>query len=376
MKKGAKKLTILVATGIYPPDIGGPATYTRQIEEELPKHDIAVRVVSFGPVRRYPKGISHLIYFFKLLKSAFGVNVIYALDPVSTGLPALIASKILRKKFLLRLGGDYAWEMASLKYSITETPLEYVSKMDSYPTPIKVLRKIETLVARNASKVFTQSKYTKKVIEAWGIEGDKVVVIYNGFKEPKNIAKKNVLRKMMNWSGKIAISVGRLIPLKGFKELILCAPEILKKYPDFKLVIVGGGEEGEALETLIKKKGLEKQVLLTGVLPKEVLYGYIKAADVLVQNVRHETFPNLLLEAMAIGTPVLTTNVGGNPEIISDGKDGTLVSLGDKKELINSIGKFLSDKAFTEKITQNARTKVRRFNIENATGALVKELLI
>ena len=76
-------MRILLAAGIYPPDIGGPATYARLIEDELPHQDIAVTVIPYHSVRHVPKLFRHTAYFLRLLKAARGTDLIYALDPVS-----------------------------------------------------------------------------------------------------------------------------------------------------------------------------------------------------------------------------------------------------------------------------------------------------
>ena len=110
--------SVLVTTGIFPPDIGGPATYSKLLLDELPKHGLDISVLSFGEVRHLPKIIRHISYFFKVLRRGKGVDIIYAQDPVSVGLPSVVASKILRKKFLLKVVGDYAWEQYMQKSEI------------------------------------------------------------------------------------------------------------------------------------------------------------------------------------------------------------------------------------------------------------------
>ncbi len=85
-------MKILIATGIYPPDIGGPATYSKLLKDELPGRGIDVQVLSFGQVRHLPKIIRHFSYLLKILKLGRGVDVIYAQDPVSVGFPALTGS--------------------------------------------------------------------------------------------------------------------------------------------------------------------------------------------------------------------------------------------------------------------------------------------
>ena len=84
---------ILVAAGLYPPDIGGPATYARMIEERLPAKGIEVTVIAFGQVRHLPKIFRHLAYAYRLYQAAKEHHAIYALDGVSGGLPALLVAK-------------------------------------------------------------------------------------------------------------------------------------------------------------------------------------------------------------------------------------------------------------------------------------------
>ena len=108
-------MKILITTGIYPPDIGGPATYSKILIDELPKHNINALVLGFGEVRRLPKIIRHFLYFLKILKKGWKADIIFAQDPVSVGLPAALAAKILGKKFVLKIVGDYAWEQFQIK---------------------------------------------------------------------------------------------------------------------------------------------------------------------------------------------------------------------------------------------------------------------
>src|SRR3989338_3118004 len=112
-------MRVLIATGLYPPDIGGPATYTRFLERHLPKHGIGLDVAAFTVVRKYPKVIRHIIYFFTLMRKGRHADIIYALDTISVGVPALVASYLLGKTLYLRVPGDYAWEQGQQRFGIT-----------------------------------------------------------------------------------------------------------------------------------------------------------------------------------------------------------------------------------------------------------------
>src|SRR5882757_11201743 len=103
-------MKILLATPLYPPDSGGPSTYAKMLADELPKRGIEVTLLKFSEVRHLPPGVRHIAYFLKCISRARGVDAVYALDPVSVGVPASFAAKVLGKKFILRVPGDYAWE--------------------------------------------------------------------------------------------------------------------------------------------------------------------------------------------------------------------------------------------------------------------------
>ncbi|MEK7088007.1 MAG: hypothetical protein AAB891_01865, partial [Patescibacteria group bacterium] len=103
-------MRILIATGIYPPDIGGPAEYARGVETAWRKAGHAVKALAFRFERKLPTGIRHLYYFLRVLLSLRGVDFVFSPDTFSAALPALCAAKLVRKKILIRTGGDFLWE--------------------------------------------------------------------------------------------------------------------------------------------------------------------------------------------------------------------------------------------------------------------------
>ncbi len=368
-------MKILICTGIYPPDIGGPATYSKLLFEELPKRDIDVEVLSFGEVRKYPKIFRHFLYFLKVLKKAKGVDLVYAQDPVSVGMPACRASKILRKKFVLKMVGDYAWEQFQNQKSKIKnqnekfvSPEEFQNRRFDFVTELR--RKIERIVAKKSDQIVVPSEYLKKIVRMWGVDESKIKVIYNAF-SPKDVAEtKDELRSQFAFGGKIIFSAGRLVPWKGFAVLI----EIMKDIRNAKLFIAGDGPEDTSLRQLIKKLGLEEKVVLLGSLNQNELLKMIKASDVFVLNTGYEGLSHQLLEVMSLGTPIITTRVGGNPELISDNKEGILVDYNNKEQLKNMIASVLNGFINTEHLTENAKEKVKFFNREKMLSEIAEIL--
>jgi len=364
-------MKILITTGIYPPDIGGPATYSKLLFDELPKRGIEVEVLSFGEVRHLPKIIRHLVYFFKVIKRAKGVNIIYAQDPVSVGLPTMLANKFLRKRFFIRIAGDYAWEQGVQRFGVKDS-LDTFSLKNNYGLFVKFFKKIQFWVAKRADQIIVPSHYFKGVIVNWGIQPEKINVIYNGI---QLMSQNHLEVGPPSENEKVLLSVGRLVLWKGFKVLIEIMPEILKEIPELKLVIVGSGPQKEELEKTIKELNLENEVVLTGQLEKEEVLGYMQKSDVFVLNTRYEGFAHILLEASNIKIPIITTDIGGNPELIENNHEGVLVKPNDREAIKNAVIKVFQDSAFREKIVQNAYLKSKQFSIQNTLDNLDKLLI-
>lgn len=344
------KIRVLVATGIFPPDIGGPATYSKSLLDELPKRGISVKVLSFGSVRRLPKIIRHFAYFLHVLSLGRGIDIIFAQDPVSVGLPSLLAAKILRKKFLLKVVGDYAWEQwqqnskgqrSRVKFTTLD---EFQNQKFDFVTELR--RKVQKFVVGQAKLVIVPSNYLKKIVGIWDVDQNKIKVIYNEFEVPESSVSKEDARRKLGLSGSVLVSAGRNVPWKGFQTVRDIMPEITHQFSNAKLFIFHNE-------------------------PKENLFLYLCAADVFVLNTAYEGFSHQILEAMAFGVPVVSTNIGGNPEIVRDGENGFLVGFNDKEALKNKIIELLKNPELKEKFSQNAKISASKFTKQKMINGLL-----
>lgn len=375
----AQKNNILIATPLYPPDIGGPATYTRLLETELPKHNIKTIIASFGSVRSLPKIVRHIVYFLYLLVLSIETKTMYALDPVSVGFPALIASKLTRKRFLLRIVGDYAWEQYQVQIANRKLQnKEFITLEEFQKRKFDLVtewrRKIEHFVARSAVKIIVPSRYLKGIVEQWGIPAAKIEVIYNALEPLVFTETKEDVRKKLTMHGTIIFSAGRLVPWKGFAALIDVVAELKKEIPDIKLYIAGDGPERKRLESRIMNQELGNAVFLVGRLSRDSLIEYVWAADVFVLNTAYEGFSHQLLEVMALGVPIVTTSAGGNPELIENQKTGLFVSYNDRQEIKKAIRLLIQNKKLYSRISQNAVKKSQEFSKERAIKEVIKLL--
>lgn len=357
-------MNILLATGLYPPEIGGPATYAAMLEEHLPARGIAVTVVPFGLVRHHPKLIRHFMYLKKLWSESRSVDVVYALDPISVGVPSMLIAKLRRKPFLIRLGGDYAWEQGRIRFGVKRTLDEYLESKRGISPIVRVFASIQTFVCKQASVIVVPSQYLKSVVTHWGIKDDHITVIYSALFPLEVEGTKAELRKQFEFTGPTLVSAARLVPWKGFKMLIEVTAQLRTEYPDIELVIVGDGEERGVLEETAREHGILDQVRFTGRLSKEALGATIKAGDVFVLNTAYEGLSHQLIEVMDLGTPIVTTTAGGNSELITDGVEGFLVAFNDKDALVESIKRVLNHPETQLLLTQSARARSRDFSKE------------
>ncbi len=335
-------MKLVIATPLYPPEIGGPATYAKLLFEGLPAKGIEVDLVKFSEVRHLPKLIRHFVYYRRVLRAARGADVVLALDPVSVGLPAMWAAKKANKPFVVKIVGDYAWEQGQQRFGITQNLDEFV-KMRRVPFLVRVLQRIQTRVARSATRIIVPSEYLKNIVSTWGIQSEKIEVIYNGIDLPKSMVVSS------RPQGFFVVSSGRRVPWKGF----------------------------EAIERVVARETGWHFTLLQGLSRSEAL-SRTRVADAFVINSSYEGLSHALIEAMMLNVPIVATSVGGNIELIEDGKTGLLVPFGDEEVLHKALKQIANDplaaKARAAAALERARALFSMESMLMRTNALLKSL--
>ena len=371
-------MKLLISTPLYPPDIGGPATYAHTLETELPKRGIEVSLLKFGDVRHLPKGIAHVAYAIKLFRALSDIDMIIALDVASVGFPTALVAMLRGRKFVVKIVGDYAWEQGQQRFGIKVNLNEFVAMPSRlFSWEVGLLRMVQTFVARRAVKVVVPSKYLKGIVTAWGIPPEKITVIYNAFDGVGALSPKVSVRKELGLSGVVIISAGRLVPWKGFHTLIDVVSGLRGEIPDCRLYIAGDGPDAPLLRAYIHEHNLVGTVVMLGDTPHDVLMKYIRGADTFVLNTGYEGLSHLLLEVLAIGTPIVTTSVGGNVELITDGENGTLVPFNDADALVRALIATLGDTGKAELMTKRGTAFVAQFSVNRMieeTTKLLKSL--
>ncbi len=353
-------MKVCIATGIYPPDIGGPATFAAILKKELPSRGHDVSVVIYSRIsKKIPRGIRHLIYFFSVLRASRSADMILALDPVSAGLPAFFAARILRKKFFIRIVGDYAWEQGMQRFGITDLLDDFLGK--KYGFCVELLRKIQCMVVGAAKKVIVPSLYLQEVIGKWGIPKEKITIVPNSVEPMLALSRDEAREKLgLSKTETVLLSVGRMVPWKGFEMLILMIDTIQKQCP-CKLIIVGDGPQRGALEALRDRLKLHNIVIFRGAVSKEVLATHMVACDIFLLNTAYEGFSHQIIEAMATKMPVITTRAGGNAELVQDGVNALVVPYNNVRVWHEAVMSLVGDTKTAKRIAEEGYKKSAQY---------------
>src|SRR3989338_3410861 len=367
-----KSRNILLVTPLYPPDVGGPATHAVFVENNLPPFGYRVTKCYFGDVKKYPYIIRHIIFFFIVLRAAHGADTVYALDPLGVGLPAALAARFWSKRFVVRVPGDRAWETGVQKFAVKEDLEDFATKKfySFIVFPFKFGQTITTLLAR---KVVVPSEYMRRVVMFWGVHENKIAIVSSAY-EPQLLPDKDALRVKLGIRGYSIVSAGRLVPWKGFRLLIELFPEVLSSRGDATLTIVCDGPDQGTLKQLVATLNLSDKIIFTGnILHQEVLER-VRAGHLFVLNTGYEGLSHQLIEVMDMETPIITTRVGGNPELIENDRDGVLVGYNNRKELLTSITDMMINPIRARYFTENAKMKLNNYSSEKVVSKLAELL--
>ena len=154
------------------------------------------------------------------------------------------------------------------------------------------------------------------------------------------------------------ISVGRLSPEKGQAGLLQAFAKLRAAHPELQLRLVGDGPDRASLETLAMELGFSEAVTFAGRLPEEETLAEIARADLLVLPSFMEGLPIVLVEAMAVGVPVIASRVAGIPELVEDDRTGLLFAPSDWDELASRIDFLLGNEAVRGRLAEQAKAKV------------------
>lgn len=358
-------MKILLATGIFPPEIGGPASSSKYLAREFVKRGHEVELITYGDhktaevnldanfktyvvSKNNPKGLRHFAYFLKVYYLSKTADVVLLFDSISAGVPVYYASKLSGVPYILKVPGDYVWEQSFQRWGVKELLDDFLKK--AYGAKIERMRKIQSKVAKNAKHIIVPSNYLYGVVQKWGVLKEKISVIYNSISEPKNSFSKSQARaKLGVLSDEIILfSAGRSVPWKSYEIFREMMPEIKERFPKVRFV--------------------------SGSFPKNEYDLWLAAADVYLYNTAYEGFSHQVLEVMAFGPPLITTEAGGNREIVKNGENALICGYNNKEEWKSVIMKLLGDQELQKRLLENAQITAKSFMGKDMAGEMLRVL--
>jgi glycosyltransferase involved in cell wall biosynthesis len=355
---------VLVVSGIWPPDVGGPASHAPEVAEFLRARGHEVEVVTTAPEapapREYPvRWVSReqpvLLRYLRgallVRRSARDKDVVY-----STGMygRTRVGSLLARTPSVVKLTGDPAYERA-FRYGLTRLPIEDFQR--ARDPRLAWLKAMRDLTLWGPSRYVIPSASLGRIASKWQlVRGDRILVLPNPIAVPE-VGDREELRRRHRFEGPTIVFAGRLSVQKSLDVLL----RAVAACDGVSLVIAGDGPDRPRLDALAAELRLGERVRFLGAQQRETVLGLLAAADAEVLSSGWENFPHSVIEGLAVGTPVIATGVGGVAEIVTDGENGLLVPPGDPEAFAAAIRRFFADPELRERLRSAAPGSVARF---------------
>jgi glycosyltransferase involved in cell wall biosynthesis len=370
---------VLLVSGIWPPDVGGPASHGPDFGDFLQRRGHSVRAVTTavggGPEpasfplrsasRERPLPVRLAIAGAALSSEARGADVIYATGMYTRSSQV---SRLLRIPLVLKLVKDPAYERAR-SLGLFEGTLEDFQS----PTPpgrVRALKALRRLAISRASRIVIPSQYLAEIVRGWGVRDALITVIPNPAPPTDGLPPRDEARRRLRVNRPTLVFAGRIVPQKNLPLAIAA----LREAPEASLVIVGDGPERPAVESAVSEAGVGDRVRLVGAVPRASVSEWMRAADAVVLPSDWENFPHAAVEALSAGTPVVATSVGGVPEIVQHGVNGLLVPAGDAAALAEAMRTVTENAGSLSELRAGAAASGGRYVAEETFAQIELEL--
>tara|TARA_B000000557_G_scaffold121005_1_gene98284 strand:- start:259 stop:1392 length:1134 start_codon:yes stop_codon:yes gene_type:complete len=321
-------MDILITVGIFPPDIGGPASFVPKIAKYLINkgHNVKIICLSDKEHLTYKDDINVIRInrnspiIFRWLKT---IVKIYSNSKKSDlifvnglGTETTIANLFIRKKVIRKIVGDPVWERVYNKNLIDESFDDF--QENNHGLSISLQKMIRNWSINKSNLIITPSQHLKNFIDKIGFDKN-IFVINNGVnieQHNKVVLENNIIQLLV---------VSRLVSQKNIDSIIK-AVKVMEN-ENIILNIVGDGSEINNLKLLVKKYELDKKINFIGKIENTKLNKYLKNADIFIQASNYEGLPHSILEAMNFEIPILSTDVGGCSVLLNKGERGYIIPM-------------------------------------------------
>lgn len=360
---------ILITSPVFPPDLGGPATYVPSLAKYLVERGHEVTVVAFcsdpAPqgwpfeVVSIPRCWMPLRYwknFVAAWRAAKHADLVYVNEHLA--LHVLLAARLRGKPSVVRVYVDGTWEISHRLGWHDDTIVDFQDR--DYGWKVALARRLQRMWWGWTKRIITPSAFMRDIVMGHGVPRDRIDLIYNAYHGPTSYEPtKDEARAKLGIppERKLLLSICRLMIWKGVDGLIRALSELPD---DHHLYVAGDGEELDNWTGLAEELGVGERVHFLGNVPHAELMGWIRAADVFLLNSSYEGLSHTLLEVMWLGTPAAVSAVCGNPELIEDRVTGRSFGFQEVPAIAAAVREILDNPAQTARWVAAAREKVSR----------------
>jgi glycosyltransferase involved in cell wall biosynthesis len=365
---------VLIVSGIWPPDVGGPASHAPDVASFLVARGHEVEVVTTAsaapdarpyPVRwvsrRLPKGLRHGRAAALIHSRARRSDVVYTTGMFGRSAAGALAA---RRRYVVKLTADPAFER-SRRSGLVAGDVDAFQAGGGGPAAA-VLRRARDFELRHAAHVFCPSLYLCELAISWGVDPSGVSVLPNPAPALPELPPREELKQSLGLNGATLAFAGRLTAQKSLGRAL----EAVAAADGVSLLVAGEGPDRDALETRARALGIADRVRFLGPQPRERVVELFRAADATILSSSWENFPHTVVEALAVGTPVLAMEAGGVAEVVRDGVNGLLVPAGDTTALAAAVQRYFADPALRERLRGQAAASVAHYSAERVFSRL------
>lgn len=366
---------ILVPTGIFHPEAGGPATYLYHFLPELQARGHTVEVVTFSddsPTETYPYPVvriprTNLLHRNWAYRQAVAQRLPRADLVYVNGLGLWLPK--LHKPSVIKIVGDRAWERCMNRGWIPPDEDIDLFQLKRYSPLIQWIKHGRTKEAQAVDRVIVPSDYLKRMVVGWGVRSENVQVVYNAFEVDSSPITLTRADLGLPSETPILLVVARLTAWKGVDALLTA----IQSLPTIQVIVAGDGPMLATWRQLASDLGLAERVRFLGDVPRQTLRGYYKHADYTVLYSGYEGLSHVLLESLSMGTPVIASNKGGNPEVVQHDQNGLLVPYKNADALRNAI-RFAFEGDRPQRLRAEATLDSARFRWSGLVDATIEVL--
>lgn len=365
-------MRIALVTGIFPPDIGGPATHSADLREELSGLGHSVTVVTLwdgreadkGPglvrfPRRWPWPVRLAAVVAWLVTNREWYEIVYA-----TGLqPAAVAgARLARRPVVVKVVGDAAWERGR-RLDLTRQDFDQFQAARGGPARMRAMMGVQNWSLRHATAIMTPSEDLALVVEGWLDGPADVRVIANGVRRKLSSRPADVGKDRLH-----AIFVGRLVANKRVGLLL----QALSRAPSVSLEVVGDGPERGRLEDRAHELKLEDRVRFTGALPRDEVLKRLAQAHALLLVSDHEGLAHAAIEALACGVPLVASPGGGTQSVLRDGENGIALPDVSYQAIARVLEMLRGDAQLRRRLAEGARRSGEEWSMDRCVGQVLE----